>query len=311
MSLAFVFPGQGSQAVGMLGALAEAYPQVQESFQEASDALGYDLWNVVANGPAEALNQTQTTQPAMLAAGIGVWRIWNAQGGTAPVVMAGHSLGEYSALVASGVLNFSDAIKLVAERGRLMQEAVPAGEGAMAAILGLDDQAVMDVCSGAAEGEVLSAVNFNAPGQVVIAGTASAIERAVVAAKDAGAKRAIPLPVSVPSHCALMVGAAEKLADQLSSLTLNKPNIPVINNVDVAVVDSADAIQSALAKQLHQPVRWVETVQKMAADGVDIMIECGPGKVLAGLNKRITKEISAMPVFDPDSLQKALDTLNI
>ncbi len=310
MSLAFVFPGQGSQAVGMLGALAEAYPQVQETFQEASDALGYDLWNVVANGPAEALNQTQTTQPAMLAAGISVWRIWNAQGGAAPVVMAGHSLGEYSALVASGVLGFADAIKLVAERGRLMQEAVPAGEGAMAAILGLDDQAVIDVCSGSAAGEVLSAVNFNAPGQVVIAGTADAIERAVVAAKDAGAKRAIQLPVSVPSHCALMTGAAEKLADQLTALTLNKPNIPIINNVDVAVVDSADSIQSALAKQLHQPVRWVETVQKMAADGVDSMIECGPGKVLSGLNKRITKEISALPVFDPDSLQKALDATN-
>jgi len=310
MSLAFVFPGQGSQAVGMLGTLAEAYPQVQETFQEASDALGYDLWNVVVNGPAEALNQTQTTQPAMLAAGIAVWRIWNTQGGAAPVVMAGHSLGEYSALVASGVLNFADAIKLVAERGRLMQEAVPAGKGGMAAILGLDDQAVMDVCSGSAEGEVLSAVNFNAPGQVVIAGTASAIERAVVAAKEAGAKRAIPLPVSVPSHCALMVGAAEKLANQLSSLILNKPNIPVINNVDVAIVDAADSIQNALAKQLPQPVRWVETVQKMATDGVDTMIECGPGKVLAGLNKRITKEISAMPVFDPDSLQKALDTTN-
>ena len=311
MSLAFVFPGQGSQAVGMLGALAGVYPQVQETFQEASDALGYDLWNVVANGPAEALNQTQTTQPAMLASGIAVWRIWNAQGGMAPVVMAGHSLGEYSALVASGVLNFADAIRLVAERGRLMQEAVPAGEGAMAAILGLDDLAVKELCSASAEGEVLSAVNFNAPGQVVIAGTANAIGRAVVAAKEAGAKRAIPLPVSVPSHCALMEGAAEKLAEQLAASTLDRANIPVINNVDVAIVDSADAIQSALAKQLHQPVRWVETVQKMAADGVDTMIECGPGKVLAGLNKRITKEISVMPVFDPDSLQKALDTLNI
>lgn len=310
MSLAFVFPGQGSQAIGMLGALAEAYPQVQDTFKEASDALGYDLWDVVVNGPAEDLNKTQTTQPAMLAAGIAVWRIWNAQGGATPAVVAGHSLGEYSALVASGVLGFTDAIKLVAERGRLMQEAVPAGEGAMAAILGLDDQAVKDVCVSAAEGEVLSAVNFNAPGQVVIAGTASAIERAVVAAKEAGAKRAIQLPVSVPSHCALMEGAAEKLAEKLASIELNTPTIPVINNVDVVSVDSADAIQAALAKQLHQPVRWVETVQKMAADGVDTIIECGPGKVLAGLNKRITKEVPAMPVFDPDSLQKALDTLN-
>jgi len=310
MSLAFVFPGQGSQAIGMLGALAEAYPQVEETFKEASDALGYDLWNVVANGPAEELNKTETTQPAMLAAGIAVWRIWNTEGGARPDVVAGHSLGEYSALVASGVLNFADAVKLVAERGRLMQEAVPAGEGAMAAILGLDDQAVKDLCSAAAEGEVLSAVNFNAPGQVVIAGTASAIERAVVAAKDAGAKRAIPLPVSVPSHCALMEDAAEKLAEQLSSITLNVPTIPVINNVDVAAVDSTDAIQVALAKQLHQPVRWVETVQKMAADGIDTLIECGPGKVLAGLNKRISKEMTALPVFDPDSLQKALETLN-
>ncbi len=308
MSLAFVFPGQGSQAIGMVGALAEAYPQVQETFQEASDALGYDLWDVVANGPAEELNKTQTTQPAMLAAGIAVWRIWNAQGGATPVVVAGHSLGEYSALVASGVLGFADAIKLVAERGRLMQEAVPAGKGAMAAGLGLDDQAVKDVCSSAAEGEVLSAVNFNAPGQVVIAGTASAIERALVAAKDAGAKRAIQLPVSVPSHCALMEGAASSLSEQLSSITLNTPTIPVINNVDVAMVDTADAIQDALAKQLYQPVRWVETVQKMATDGVDTLIECGPGKVLAGLNKRITREMTAMPVFDPDTLQKALDT---
>ncbi|MCW8826054.1 MAG: ACP S-malonyltransferase [Gammaproteobacteria bacterium] len=310
MSLAFVFPGQGSQAIGMLGALAEVYPQVEETFKEASDALGYDLWNVVSNGPVEELNNTQTTQPAMLAAGVAVWRIWNAEGGATPAVLAGHSLGEYSALVAAGVLDFADAIKLVAERGRLMQEAVPAGEGAMAAILGLDDQAVKDVCSAAAEGEVLSAVNFNAPGQVVIAGTAGAIERAVVAAKEAGAKRAIQLPVSVPSHCALMEGASEKLAEQLATISINTPTIPVINNVDVAIVDSADAIQAALAKQLHQPVRWVETVQKMAADGVDTLIECGPGKVLAGLNKRIVKEMTGMPVFDPDSLKKALETLN-
>ena len=310
MSLAFVFPGQGSQAVGMLSALAEVYPQVEATFKEASDALGYDLWSVVANGPAEKLNNTQVTQPAMLAAGIAVWRIWNAEGGATPVVIAGHSLGEYSALVASGALDFADAIKLVAERGRLMQEAVPAGEGAMAAILGLDDQAVKDLCSASAEGEVLSAVNFNAPGQVVIAGTASAIERAVGAAKSAGAKRALPLPVSVPSHCALMAGAAEKLAEQLAEITINSPNIPVINNVDVAAVDSIDAIQAALAKQLHQPVRWVETIQKMAADGVDTLIECGPGKVLVGLNKRINKEMTGLPVFDPDSLQKALEAIN-
>jgi [acyl-carrier-protein] S-malonyltransferase len=309
MSLAFVFPGQGSQAIGMLSALAESYPQVAATFQEASDALGYDLWNIVTHGPVEELNNTQITQPAMLAAGIAVWRIWEAEGGATPVVMAGHSLGEYSALVAAGVLGFADAIKLVAERGRLMQEAVPVGQGAMAAILGLDDQAVKDVCTAAAEGEILSAVNFNAPGQVVIAGTATAIERAVVAAKDAGAKRAIQLPVSVPSHCALMAGAAERLAVQLASITLNMPTIPVINNVDVAQVSSVDGIRTALARQLYQPVRWVETVQKMADDGVDTLIECGPGKVLVGLNKRIAKDMLALAIFDPESLQKALESV--
>ncbi len=310
MSLAFVFPGQGSQTVGMLGPLAEIYPQVEVCFQEASAALGYDLWEVVSNGPAEALNKTRITQPAMLAAGIAVWRIWSDQGGARPAVMAGHSLGEYSALVAAGVIDFADAIKLVAQRGRLMQAAVPAGEGAMAAILGLDDQAVRDVCAEAAEGEVISAVNFNAPGQVVIAGSASAIARALVAAKAAGAKRAIELPVSVPSHCALMTGAAEKLAQQLDAIELSTPTIPIINNVDAASVDSAEAIRAALARQLYRPVRWVETVQKMAADGVDRMIECGPGKVLVGLNRRITKEISALPVFDPNSLQRALEMLD-
>jgi [acyl-carrier-protein] S-malonyltransferase len=309
MSLAFVFPGQGSQAIGMLSALAESYPQVAATFQEASDALGYDLWNIVTHGPVEELNNTQITQPAMLAAGIAVWRIWEAEGGATPVVMAGHSRGEYSALVAAGVLGFADAIKLVAERGRLMQEAVPVGQGAMAAILGLDDQAVKDVCTAAAEGEILSAVNFNAPGQVVIAGTATAIERAVVAAKDAGAKRAIQLPVSVPSHCALMAGAAERLAVQLASITLNMPTIPVINNVDVAQVSSVDGIRTALARQLYQPVRWVETVQKMADDGVDTLIECGPGKVLVGLNKRIAKDMLALAIFDPESLQKALESV--
>ncbi len=310
MSVAFVFPGQGSQSVGMLAELAASFPLVGETFAEASAALGYDLWQLVQNGPAEELNNTQITQPAMLSAGIAVWRVMQDQGQANPVVVAGHSLGEYSALVAAGALNFADAVKLVAERGRLMQEAVPAGQGAMAAILGLDDAAVIGVCEAAAQGEVLSAVNFNAPGQVVVAGTAAAVERVVDAAKEAGAKRALPLPVSVPSHCALMKPAAEKLAEQLAGITVSAPTIPVINNADVATESDGDAIRDALVRQLYSPVRWVESVQKMALDGVDTLVECGPGKVLVGLNKRIEKSMNAMAVFDAASLEKALTELS-
>ncbi len=310
MSVAFVFPGQGSQSVGMLAELAASFPLVGETFAEASAALGYDLWQLVQNGPAEELNNTQITQPAMLSAGIAVWRVMQDQGQANPVVVAGHSLGEYSALVAAGALNFADAVKLVAERGRLMQEAVPAGQGAMAAILGLDDAAVIGVCEAAAQGEVLSAVNFNAPGQVVVAGTAAAVERVVDAAKEAGAKRALPLPVSVPSHCALMKPAAEKLAEQLAGITVSAPTIPVINNADVATESDGDAIRDALVRQLYSPVRWVESVQKMAQDGVDTLVECGPGKVLVGLNKRIEKSMNAMAVFDAASLEKALTELS-
>ncbi len=310
MSVAFVFPGQGSQSVGMLAELAASFPLVGETFAEASAALGYDLWQLVQNGPAEELNNTQITQPAMLSAGIAVWRVMQDQGQANPVVVAGHSLGEYSALVAAGALNFADAVKLVAERGRLMQEAVPAGQGAMAAILGLDDAAVIGVCEAAAQGEVLSAVNFNAPGQVVVAGTAAAVERVVDAAKEAGAKRALPLPVSVPSHCALMKPAAEKLAEQLAGITFSAPTIPVINNADVATESDGDAIRDALVRQLYSPVRWVESVQKMAQDGVDTLVECGPGKVLVGLNKRIEKSMNAMAVFDSASLEKALTELS-
>lgn len=310
MSLAFVFPGQGSQSVGMLAELAEAQTLVRDTFAEASEALGYDLWKVVSEGPADELNQTHITQPAMLSAGIAVWRIWQAQGGAAPAVMAGHSLGEYSALVAAGSLAFADAVTLVAERGKLMQEAVPAGTGSMAAILGLEDARVIEVCAQAEEGEVVAAVNFNASGQVVIAGHVAAVERAVELAKEAGAKRAVVLPVSVPSHCELMKPAAEKLAERLAAITIASPAIPVINNVDVSKADSADAIRDALVRQLYSPVRWVETIQAMEGEGVDTLVECGPGKVLVGLNKRIVRGMTALPLFDPAGLEKALGEIS-
>ncbi|MGD9000570.1 MAG: ACP S-malonyltransferase [Granulosicoccaceae bacterium] len=307
MSVAFIFPGQGSQSLGMLAALAESFPVVTETFAEASDALGYDLWALVQNGPEAVLNKTDRTQPAMLTAGVATWRAWQAQGGASPAVMAGHSLGEYSALVCAGAMSLTDAVTLVADRGRFMQEAVPEGEGAMAAILGLDDDAVIKVCADNANGEVLAAVNFNSPGQVVIAGSKPAVERAAAAAKEAGAKRALVLPVSVPSHCALMAPAAKRLAERLAGINITTPDIPVINNADVASPTDADAIRAALVKQLDHPVRWVETINKMADDDVDTVIECGPGKVLVGLNKRINKQMQALPVFDADTLQAALD----
>jgi len=292
--------------MGMLADLAAAYPVVGQSFAEASEALGYDLWKLVQEGPEEELNKTHITQPALLAAGIAVWRVWQEKGGASPVVMAGHSLGEYTALVAAGAMPFSDAVALVADRGKFMQEAVPAGEGAMAAILGLDDAVVIELCEKAAEGQVVSAVNFNSPGQVVIAGAAAAVDRACELAKAAGAKRALKLAVSAPSHCALMKPAAERLAERLQGIEISVPAIPVINNADVASAESAEAIRDALVRQLYSPVRWVETIQKMAADGVDSLIECGPGKVLVGLNKRIVKEMNAAAVFDTATLDAAL-----
>lgn len=306
MSLAFVFPGQGSQSVGMLSELAETYAVVKQTYQEASDVLGYDLWKLICDGPAEELNQTHITQPALLAAGIAVWRVWQEKGGEQPVVLAGHSLGEYTALVASGAISFADGIALVAERGKYMQEAVPAGEGGMAAILGLDDEKVIALCAEAAQGEVVSAVNFNSPGQVVIAGQATAVDRAIELAKEAGAKRALKLAVSAPSHCALMQPAAERLVEKLASIAIQTPTIPVINNADVVAATDADSIRDALVRQLYSPVRWVESVEKMAADGVDRLIECGPGKVLVGLNKRIVKTMSAAAIFDTATLDAAL-----
>lgn len=303
---AFVFPGQGSQTVGMLAELATEYPIIQATFAEASEALGFDLWQMVQDGPAEALNSTENTQPALLTASVAIWRAYCEAGGEQPAVMAGHSLGEYSALVCAGALKFEDAVKLVALRGRAMQEAVPAGTGAMAAIIGLDDDAIAKACAEAAQGEVVSPVNFNSPGQVVIAGHKDAVARAGEACKAAGAKRALPLPVSVPSHCELMKPAAEKLAEALSHIEVSAPAIPVINNVDVVKADSAEAIKDALVRQLYCPVRWTETVNAMADQGVEQLVECGPGKVLTGLTKRINKALSGTAVNLPADLQALL-----
>jgi [acyl-carrier-protein] S-malonyltransferase len=291
----------------MLSALAEAWPQVGVTFGEASEVLGYDLWALVRDGPAEDLNRTDRTQPAMLAAGVAVWRVWRAREGLMPAMMAGHSLGEYTALVCAGALNYSDAVRLVAERGRCMQDAVPAGSGAMAAILGLSDEAVIDVCSAAAQGDVVTAVNFNSPGQVVIAGNAQAVQRAIALAKENGAKRAVPLPVSVPSHCALMEPAAERFAVYLKDTAFIVPQIPVIQNVDVIAHETPDSIRDALGRQLYNPVQWVRTIEAMRERGVERIIEAGPGKVLTGLCKRIDKSLMALPVHDPDSLDAALD----
>lgn len=308
--IAFVFPGQGSQSVGMLGELAGRYPAVAQTFEEASEALGFDLWKLVAEGPESDLNQTQNTQPALLAAGVSVWRVWEQQGGSVPAMMAGHSLGEYSALVSAGALAFADGIRLVAERGRLMQEAVPGGTGAMAAILGLEDQAVIDVCAASASDQVVQAVNFNSPGQVVIAGHKEAVARAVEAAKEAGAKRAVELPVSVPSHCDLMRPAAEKLAEQLREIPVSAPAIPVLHNVSVSTESEPDMIRQRLVEQLYSPVRWVETIETMKREGVVHVVEAGPGKVLTGLMRRIDRDLDATALFDSQGIEQLLEALN-
>ncbi|HAT42908.1 MAG TPA: [acyl-carrier-protein] S-malonyltransferase [Rheinheimera sp.] len=304
--IALVFPGQGSQTVGMLNELYQEFSVVRDTFAEASAALGYDLWQLVANGPEEALNETHRTQPALLTASVAVWRVWQQQGGATPAFMAGHSLGEYSALVCAGVLGLADAVKLVEKRGQYMQTAVPAGTGAMSAIIGLDDALIAKACEEAAQGEVVSPVNYNSPGQVVIAGNKAAVERANELCKAAGAKRALPLPVSVPSHCALMKPAAEQLTSDLAALSFAAMQIPVVNNVDVAVVDSADAVKDALIRQLYSPVRWTESVEWLVAQGVTDIVELGAGKVLSGLIKRIHKETTTSSVNDLASLQAAL-----
>lgn len=306
MKLAFVFPGQGSQSVGMMNALAAEFSVVKQTFAEASQALGKDLWQLVERGPEEKLNQTEITQPVMLAAGVATWRAWLVANGPRPQYMAGHSLGEYSALVCAEALDFAEAMKLVADRARFMQQAVPAGQGAMAAILGMEDDAVRKLCAQAARGEVLDAVNFNSPGQVVIAGAASAVTRAIEQSKAAGAKRAVLLPVSVPAHCRLMHPAAQQMGERLKQAQIRRPQIPVIHNTHVQAESDPQAIRNALVRQIESPVRWVETIQKMAADGVTQIVECGPGKVLTGLNKRIVKTVETFPVFDPTTLRETL-----
>jgi [acyl-carrier-protein] S-malonyltransferase len=307
--IAAFFPGQGSQSIGMLDALAEVYPDVRRTFEEASDALGFDLWRLASQGPKADLDLTRNTQPVMLTAGIAVWRVWLQAGGPPASLMAGHSLGEYSALVAAGALRFADGVRLAAERARFMQEAVPAGEGAMAALLGLSDSDVVALCSEQSQGAVLEAVNFNAPGQVVIAGETAAVSRALGAAKAAGAKRAVTLPVSVPSHCALMRPAADRLAERLAAIEIRVPEIPVLHNASVERALDSAVLRELLVRQLYRPVRWVETVQAVAAAGIRSAIECGPGKVLTGLNKRIDDNLTTLPVFDPKSLDAALEAI--
>lgn len=305
---AMVFPGQGSQSIGMLSELSGSFPVVQDVFAEASSVLGFDLWQMVQSGSVEELNQTWNTQPALLAASYAIYQIWRQQKGAQPAYLAGHSLGEYSALTCAGVIEFKDAIRLVALRGKLMQEAVPAGTGAMYAIIGLDNQAILEACAKAQTETnlIVSAVNFNSPGQVVIAGNKEAVELAGAYCKEAGAKRALPLSVSVPSHCALMKPAAEKLAEYLKTVPFSAPEIPVINNVNVRIETDADHIKQALIEQLYSPVRWTETVEWMAKNGVETLIEIGAGKVLTGLTKRIVSDLNSFAVNDLNSLEIAL-----
>ena len=306
MSTAFIFPGQGSQSVGMMAGLTESHPDIQNTFEEASDVLGYNLWELVCDGPKEKLNSTEFTQPAMLVAGVASWRVWQAAGGAAPAIMAGHSLGEYTALVCAGALAFTDAVSLVSDRARYMQAAVPEGQGAMAAVLGLNDDAVRTLCDEQAAGEILQAVNYNAPGQVVVAGSNTAVQRLVENAKQAGAKRALPLPVSVPSHCTLMQPATDNMAERLNTIEISVPAIPVIHNVNVAAAANADEIRDLLARQISEPVRWVETIQQVAENGVDTLVECGPGKVLCGLNKRINRDMKCITLVSQSDLDTAL-----
>ncbi|MTI14667.1 ACP S-malonyltransferase [Sansalvadorimonas verongulae] len=304
-STAFIFPGQGSQKVGMLAEIAAQEAIVNDTLVEASDILGFDLRGMILEGPADALNSTENTQPALLTSSVALWRLWQARGGAQPEFVAGHSLGEYSALVAGGVLSFADAVHLVRNRGIYMQEAVPPGEGAMAAVLGLDDEKVIELCQDTAQdGEVLSAVNFNAPGQVVIAGSAVAVERAATVFAEAGARKVMPLPVSVPSHCALMKPAAERLAKDLDSIMLSAPSISVVQNVTASVANDVNVIRTNLVSQLSQPVRWVESVRYMVSNGVAGFNECGPGKVLAGLGKRIERSV---PVVGMENLSALPD----
>ncbi len=306
MRYAFVFPGQGSQSIGMLADLNASYPVIKQTFVEASEWLGYDLWKLTQFGPEADLNQTDKTQPALLAASVAVWRVWQEQGGLLPILMAGHSFGEYSALVCAGALKFKDAVGLAQDRGRFMQAAVLTGEGAMAALIGLSEQQVTEICAQVAQGQIVSPVNFNAPSQVVIAGHTPAINRAIEQAKRIGAKKAVLLPVSVPAHCQLMKPAAEKMAERLAQVVVTTPNIPVIHNVDVTVKSKPIDICLALTTQLHSPVRWVETIETMVTEGIKTVFECGPGKVLTGLNKRIANTLTTLSIGTSRGLEQAM-----
>lgn len=305
--LAFVFPGQGSQSIGMLAELAKEFSLIKKIFAEASNVLGYDLWQLTQAGPEEELNQTEKTQPALLAGSVAIWRIWQEQQGATPALLAGHSLGEYSALVCANAIDFADAIKLVAARGRFMQEAVPAGKGAMAAIIGLDDAVVKKICDEAAQNEIVMPANYNAIGQIVISGDVAAVNRAVELAKQADAKIAKLIPVSVPSHCTLMKPAAERLAKLLEQIKIRIPNISVIHNVDINSHRDPQKIREALIQQLYMPVRWVETIQLFAKNDIKLVLECGAGKVLAGLNKRIAPELQTISINTPEQFKSGLN----
>lgn len=304
MTLAILFPGQGSQSLGMMQGFADL-PVVEKTFRDASALVGVDYWKMVTEGPAEALNQTVNTQPVMLIAGVACWRAWREKGGAMPAYFAGHSLGEYTALVASGVLRFEDAVPLVRFRAQAMQEAVPEGTGGIAAILGLEEPAIREVCAAAAQGEVLEPANLNSPGQIVIAGHRTAVERGMAVAKEKGAKRAVMLPMSAPSHCSLMKPAADRLAERLGTLAMSKPQVPVVQNRDVQAFDDPARIRQALVEQLYNPVRWIETVQYLAGHGVTRMVECGPGKVLTGLSKRIAGDAEVLAINDTAALTAA------
>lgn len=305
-NLAFVFPGQGSQKIGMLADLAASYPIVAQTFAEASEVLGYDLWDLVQNGAQEDINLTERTQPLLLAASVAVWRVWQEKNGAKPALVSGHSLGEWSALVCAGVVAFADAVKLVQQRGKFMQEAVPAGQGAMAAIIGLDDALIIEACKNAEQGEVVSAVNFNSPGQVVIAGTAAAVERASALCKEAGAKRALPLPVSAPFHTSLMKPAADRLAEQINATEFKAPQIPVVHNVTAQPEADPQKIKALMIEQIYSAVRWVECVNTMSQSGITTTVECGPGKVLSGLNKRINAELTTLSIEKSEEVDNVL-----
>jgi [acyl-carrier-protein] S-malonyltransferase len=307
--LALVFPGQGSQKVGMLAELGESFSIIKDTFAEASEALAYDMWDLIQNGEQEQLNLTETTQPVLLTASVAVWRLWCEQGGLRPSLLAGHSLGEFSALVCAGALNFADAVRLVRARGQYMQTAVPVGEGAMAAVLGLEDAQIVEICAQASSAGVVEAVNFNSPGQVVIAGQVAAVDQAIELLKAAGAKRAMPLPVSAPFHTSLMRPAGDKLALALADISVQQPNIPVVHNVHGKTESDPAVIKALLVEQIYSAVKWVDCVETMLAAGITHTIECGPGKVLSGLNKRINKSLNCSNIDSPESLSAALESI--